>query len=244
MQVGNFSTRFSLPSFVKRVEKLTVEQKNAITKVGFGNLLKVRNLPLNKSLLVELMDRWSSERLAFVLLSKEIRINLMDVASIMGLRVMGKPVVLKEDEPFSELEMEYGATLWKRKISIVSIESRLDALGEAVNDDFVRSFLLFTFGTFLFPNATVNVDSRYLSVLKDLDKLCDYAWGAAVHEDVSMWLCKRKENNVQYVGGCLLFLQVSFLCHALVLMFGCLVLLIFENAFRFMILLSVLLQSH
>ncbi|KAK9289672.1 hypothetical protein L1049_007830 [Liquidambar formosana] len=206
--VGNFSTRFSLPSFVKRVEKLTDVQKTAIKRMGFGNLLQMPNLTLNKNLLVELMERWNCEKLAFVLLPGEITINLMDVAVILGLRVTGDPVFLKEDEPFSQLEKEYGASLWKRKITITSLDSRLESLGGIVNDDFIRSFILYTFGTFLFPNANGKVDSRYLSLLSDLDNVCQYDWGSAVLEDLFMWLCKRKENNVQYVGGCLLFLQI------------------------------------
>ncbi|GLT69178.1 hypothetical protein SLA2020_413500 [Shorea laevis] len=132
----------------------------------------------------------------------------MDVALILGLRVVGKPVVLRDDEPFTDIEKEYGAVLWKRKITVASLQSRLDALGGVVNDDFVRAFILFTFGTFLFPNANGKVNSRYLSFLKNLDDFCHYAWGAAVVDDIVNWLNKRKETNIQYVGGCLIFLQI------------------------------------
>ncbi|GLT69179.1 hypothetical protein SLA2020_413510 [Shorea laevis] len=46
---GNFSTRFSLPSFVKRVGKLTDDQRSAIRKMGFGNLLEMPNHRLRKT---------------------------------------------------------------------------------------------------------------------------------------------------------------------------------------------------
>lgn len=206
--VGNFSTRFSLPSFVRRVEKLTDDQRNAIKKMGFGHLLEMPIQTLNKNLLVELMERWSCEKHAFILLPGEITITLMDVALILGLRVMGDSVVLKEDEPFSDLEKEYGATISNRKIMVSSIENKLESIGEIANDDFARAFLLFTFGTFLFPNANGKVDSRYLSVLKDLDNVHQLAWGAAVLEDIIKWLSKKREMNVQYVGSCLIFLQI------------------------------------
>ena len=210
MQVGNFSTRFSLPSFVRRVEKLTDDQRTAIKKTGFGHLLEMPTQTLNKNLLVELMERWSCEKHAFILLPGEIVITLMDVALILGLPVKGDSVVLKEDEPFSDLEKEYGATISNRKITVSSIENKLESIGEIANDDFVRAFLLFTFGTFLFPTANGKVDSRYLSLLKDLDNVHQMAWGAAVLEDIIKWLSKRKEMNVQYVGSCLIFLQVSY----------------------------------
>lgn len=210
MQAGTFSTRFSLPSFTKQVKRLTDDQRALIEKMGFGNLLLIPNHTLSKNLLVELMESWSVEKHAFILHPGEFHISLMDVALILGLRVVGVPVILRDEEPFSELESEYGAALWKRRITIASLESRLDALVGICNDDFVRTFLLYTFGTFLFPNANGKVDSRYLSFLKNLDSICEFAWGAAVLQDIFNWLDRRKEVNVQYVGGCLIFLQVSF----------------------------------
>ncbi|PSS32749.1 Serine/threonine-protein phosphatase 7 long form like [Actinidia chinensis var. chinensis] len=206
--VRNFSTRFSLQPFVRRVEKLTDDQKNAIKRIGFGDLLQIPYQMLSKNLLVELMERWSCEKRAFLLAPGEIALTLLDVALILGLRVTGDPVILRDDEPFSDLEKEYGASLWNRKITVASVEERLDCLGETVNEDFIRSFLLFVFGTVLFPNANGKVNSRYLSLLQRLDMVCEFAWGAAVLEDVVSWLCKRKEINVQYIGGCLIFLQI------------------------------------
>lgn len=177
--------------------------------MGFGSLLQITNKMLRRNLLAELMERWSCEKRAFVLLPGEIKITLMDVVLILGLRVTGGPVILKEDAPFLDLEREYGAALWNRKITVSSIEERLDSLGEADDEDFTRSFLLFTFGIFLFPNANGKVDSRYLSFLEDLDKVSSFAWGAAVLEDIVNWLCRRKDANAQCIGGCLIFLQVS-----------------------------------
>ncbi|KAI4356145.1 hypothetical protein L6164_000191 [Bauhinia variegata] len=205
--VRSLSTRFSLTSYVKRVQQLTDEQRSVITKMGFGNLLSVSNHSLSKNLLAELMERWSCEKQAFIFDSGDISLELLDVALILGLRVLGNPVLLKDDEPFSDLEEEYGATILKRKVTVASLESRLDSLGETVSEDFIRAFLLYTLGSFLFPNSSGKVDTRYLSYLKNLDDVCQYAWGAAVIEDLSQWLSKRKENNVQYVGGCLIFLQ-------------------------------------
>ncbi|KAH7837890.1 hypothetical protein Vadar_019266 [Vaccinium darrowii] len=63
----------------------------------------------------------------------------MDALVILGLRVSGDPVILREDPPFSELEREYGATIWNMKITIDAIEERFDSLGDIANDDFIRS---------------------------------------------------------------------------------------------------------
>lgn len=208
ISVRNFNTRFSLQTFVKRVEKLSDNQKTAIKGMGFGHLIQMPYQSLSRNLLAELMDRWDCQKRAFVFVPGEIAMTLMDVVLILGLRVTGKPVVLKESEPYIQLEREYGALIWNRKIPIASIEERLDSLGEAVNNDFIRSFLLFTFGTILFPNANGKVDSRYLSLLQDLDEVCHCAWGAAVLENIVDWLCKRRETNVQSMGGCLIFLQI------------------------------------
>ncbi|XP_016472656.1 uncharacterized protein LOC107794625 isoform X1 [Nicotiana tabacum] len=211
--VRNFSTRFSLPSFIKRVNKLTGSQKDAISRTGFGSLLLIPDQMLSKNLLVELMERWDYEKRAFVLSPGEITISLLDVALILGLRVTGNPVVLLADTPFLDLERGYGVALWNRKITVASLEQRLDSLAETNNDDFVRTFLLFMFGTFLFPSTSGKVDSRYLYLLENLDKVSKFAWGAAVLADVFHWLYRRKKEKVQYVGGCLIFLQVWCLEH-------------------------------
>ncbi|KAK3015321.1 hypothetical protein RJ639_007264, partial [Escallonia herrerae] len=208
VQVANFSTRFSLPSFLKRVNKLTCSQRKAIETTGFGSLLQIPNQVVHKNLLVELMERWNCEKRAFFLRPGEISITLLDVALILGLRVTGDLVILRGDAPFLELEREYGAALWNRKISIASIEERLESLRGADDEVFKRSFLLYTFGTLLFPNSNGKVDSRYLYFLQDMDKVSHFAWGAAVLADVISWLSKRKETNIQYVNFCLIFLQI------------------------------------
>ncbi|KAE9603176.1 hypothetical protein Lal_00018684 [Lupinus albus] len=206
-QVKNFSTKFSLTTYNKRVQKLTEEQKTAISKAGFGKLLLVPNNSIRKDLLTDLMETWCCEKQAFMVASHEIRFTLLDVALILGLPVTGKSVLFKDEEPpFSDLEELYGATRGTRKVAMASLKARLDSIGEDVSEDFVRTFLLYTLGSFLSSNDT-KVDSRYLCFLRNLDDISKFSWGASVIEDLSQWLDKRKKNNVQYVGGCLIFLQ-------------------------------------
>jgi hypothetical protein len=207
--VKNISTHFSLTAFANRVKHLTEEQRLAILRTGFGSLLSIPKQTLNKVLLTEVMEAWNSERRVFEIGSGEIGFSLLDVALILGLPVAGHRVELVEEELFSELEEEYGATRAKRKVAMATLEARLDSIGKVVSDDFVRSFLLFTIGTFLCSNG--KVDSRYLSFLGNLDGVSGFSWGAAVIEDLCQWLDKRKDNNVQYVDGCLIFLQVSLI---------------------------------
>ncbi|CAL0306300.1 unnamed protein product [Lupinus luteus] len=205
--VKNVSTKFSLTTYNKRVQKLTEEQKTAILKAGFGKLLVVPNNSIRKDLLTDLMDTWCCEKQAFMVASREIGFTLLDVALILGLPVTGKSVLFKDEEPpFSDLEELYGATKGSRKIAMTSLKARLDSIGEDVSVDFVRTFLLYTLGSFL-SNNDAKVDSRYLCFLRNLDDISQFAWGASVIEDLSQWLDKRKKNNIQYVGGCLIFLQ-------------------------------------
>ncbi|PIA32468.1 hypothetical protein AQUCO_04500224v1 [Aquilegia coerulea] len=133
----------------------------------------------------------------------------MDVALILGLRVTGEPVVLKQDSPISVLEKEYGATIKKRSIKVASLEKRLESLKKVATEDFVRSFLLFTFGVFLFPNDNGTIDSRYLSLMEDLDRVPQFSWGSAVLEDLFNWFYKFKnDKKLTYMGSCLIFLQL------------------------------------
>ncbi|CAN0927377.1 Protein MAIN-LIKE 1 [Linum grandiflorum] len=204
--VESFNPKCALRSFVMRVEKLTDNQRNAIKRTGFGNLLLFRDRMLSKKLLIALMDKWNCDKLCFEIGSRMVPITLMDAALILGLPVVGDPVILKEDEGFSDLEVEFGAVMPKRQITISSIKNRLESLGESCNDDFVRTFLLFTMGTLLFPSE--KVDSRFLCLLQNLDDVCHLAWGAAVLEELFMWLKKWKETSVASIGGCLIFLQI------------------------------------
>ncbi|KAK9124724.1 hypothetical protein Sjap_014326 [Stephania japonica] len=207
--VVNFVTKFSLSSFNKRVKKLSEEQRYAIKRMGFGSVLLVPDQTLNKNLLAELMDRWSCERRGFELPFGLVKVTMMDVALVLGLRVTGESVVLEGDVPFSGIEKFYGSSVEKRMISIASLEKRLKSLDLVVNEDFIRTFLLFTFGTFLFPNAYGTVDSRFLLYMQDLGKVPLLAWGRAVLQDLIKWMDRRKEDeNEKYMGSCLILLQV------------------------------------
>ncbi|XP_074311894.1 uncharacterized protein LOC141647564 [Silene latifolia] len=207
-QAGNFTTKFSMSSFIKKVEDLTPQQRTAIENVGFGKLLRVPHHTLRKNLLVEWMERWESEKKAFLLLDRELTITSLDAALILGLRGTGKPIALSVVEPFSQLEEEYGADSDSRKISLSLIERRLTSLGTSADGDFVRTFLLFTFGTLLFHNSNGKVDSRYLTFLHDLSKVPNYAWGKAVVEDLFSWLCRKKDEQIKNMEGCLILLQI------------------------------------
>ncbi|KAF5206681.1 Serine/threonine-protein phosphatase 7 long form-like protein [Thalictrum thalictroides] len=164
---------------------------------------------LSRNLLIELMERWNCRNKQFELPPGNITITLMDVALILGLRVTGERVVLKEDSPISVLEKDYGATTGKRSISVSSLEKRLESLEKDATEDFVRSFLLFAFGAFLFPNANGTVDSRYLSLMEDLDRVPQLAWGSAVLEDLFNWIHEFKnDKKLKHMGSCLIFLQL------------------------------------
>ncbi|KAJ9547466.1 hypothetical protein OSB04_020009 [Centaurea solstitialis] len=203
-----FTTKFSLPSFLKQVNRLTESQRNSITRAGFGNLLHIPNHVLRRLQLNELMERWNSERRAFVFPLGEITITPLDVVLILGLRVFGEPVVINEDAPFTSLETEFGASVTNRSIGLESLKLRLESLGERDDEFFVRMFLLYCFGTLLFPTANGKVDSRYLYLFRDLDNVSCFAWGAAVLEDLHDCLSQRKTKRTNVIGGCLILLQI------------------------------------
>lgn len=96
----NFYTRFSLQSFVRRVEKLSGNQKTAIERMGFGHLIQIPYRALSHNLLMELMDRWRCEKRAFWFVLGDIAMTLMDVFVVLGQRVSGDPVIVKEINHF------------------------------------------------------------------------------------------------------------------------------------------------
>nr|KAJ0190794.1 hypothetical protein LSAT_V11C800433110 [Lactuca sativa] len=203
-----FHTKFSLQSFLKQVHKLTQTQRNSITQVGFGHLLQIPSHVLRRTQLIELMETWNIERQSFIFPSGDITITLLDVVLILGLRVIGQPVILKEDTPLTNLEIEFGSSVQNRFITVDSLKDRLESLGERADSSFVRVFLLYCFGTLLFTSGNGKVDSRYLLFLEDLDYVSSFAWGAAVKEDLHECLTQWKSKRTNSVRGCLILLQI------------------------------------
>ncbi|CAI9298825.1 unnamed protein product [Lactuca saligna] len=203
-----FHTKFSLQSFLKQVHKLTQTQRNSITQVGFGHLLQIPSHVLRRTQLIELMETWNNERQSFIFPPGDITITLLDVVLILGLRVIGQPVILKEDTPLTTLELEFGASIQNRFITVDSLKDRLESLGERADSSFVRVFLLYCFGTLLFTSGNGKVDSRYLLFLEDLDYVSSFAWGAAVREDLHECLTQWKSKRTNSVRGCLILLQI------------------------------------
>lgn len=214
-----FHTKFSLQSFLKQVHKLTQTQRNSITQVGFGHLLQIPSHVLRRTQLIELMETWNIERQSFIFPSGDITITLLDVVLILGLRVIGQPVILKEDTPLTNLEIEFGSSVQNRFITVDSLKDRLESLGERADSSFVRVFLLYCFGTLLFTSGNGKVDSRYLLFLEDLDYVSSFAWGAAVKEDLHECLTQWKSKRTNSVRGCLILLQVKFLFSSLQISF-------------------------
>ncbi|XP_076904915.1 uncharacterized protein LOC143560507 [Bidens hawaiensis] len=203
-----FNTKFSLPSFLKQVKKLTDNQKDSIKRAGFGNLLRIPDHVLRRTQLFQLMEKWNSENQTFTFPAGELKITLLDVSLILGLRVTGQPVVLTEGAPLTSLEKEFGASVSNRALGIELLKERLESVGERDDESFVRVFLLYCFGTLLFPSVNGKVDSRYLCLLEDVDSVSSFAWGAAVLEDLHNCLTQRKSKKTNNIGGCLILIQI------------------------------------
>lgn len=72
-----------------------------------------------------------------------------------------------------------------------------------------RAYILYLLGSFFFTSTSTNiVSSSYLPLLEDLDRVNDYAWGAAVlaclHTSLKAFKKKRNAN----IGGFLYMLMV------------------------------------
>lgn len=75
--------------------------------MGFKILLCIPYYSISKTLIADLMDKWSSKKRAFVLANGEIINVPLDVALIMELHVIGKAVKLHKDNIFIDLKRHH-----------------------------------------------------------------------------------------------------------------------------------------
>ena len=206
------ASRCSPKRFSNVVKNLNDKQRDAVKSIGFGNLLKLNDIRLRRTLINWLIERYCPQTRSFHIQEHEIQVTKMDVALIMGLQVVGTPVNPKhQNHPVDHLVSYYRPRCGQ--IDVKCLENLLQTTDS--DDDFKRTFVLFTLCTLLAPKPRPEVSTSFLRCVADTKEISTYAWGEFVLENLFIELDVYKREGHKYIGGCIVLLQV---CNFLLLM--------------------------
>ncbi|PON77456.1 E3 ubiquitin-protein ligase SIN-like [Parasponia andersonii] len=200
-------TRCSPGRLFNVLQRLTVEQKDAVKSMGFGSLLGLRCRTLRRSLCLWLLERFNATQCSLEICGNYIPLTPKDVEFVMGLAASGKDVVNSgPDDSIADLRHSYNAT--NRGISVRLLEERL-AVPEA-GEDFKRTFVLYSLGILLCPTARLDVSPSFLHFLKNMSVVHQFNWGKFLLDRLVREVSRFHQGKQRTVGGCLLFLQLLY----------------------------------
>ncbi|CAL5381454.1 unnamed protein product [Camellia sinensis] len=150
---------------------------------------------------------------------------MQDVSVLYGLRIDGRAVTGLD----SSLTTEQWIALCAELLGVAPTPADLQAgrvrvrwLSEHFQGDFpndaadelvqqhARAYILWLIGGVLLPDKSQNLlKLMYLPLLRDIDVIGQYSWGAAALACLYRMLCRATQVGVTQIGGPLVLLQVS-----------------------------------
>ncbi|XP_024025035.1 uncharacterized protein LOC21397962 [Morus notabilis] len=100
----------------------------------------------------------------------------------------------------------------RRHVQLSDLED--DLLDDKHPDDiFIRKFLLFASGTILMPTTVVVVGTTILSFINGVHSVKNLNWATQCLSHLVKAIMHYKKRKGEFIGGCVLFLQVFYLHH-------------------------------
>ncbi|KAI5398764.1 hypothetical protein KIW84_064226 [Lathyrus oleraceus] len=185
-------------------EKLTKTQRAHIECTPFKWVMGIsNNFSISSGLLWELVSRWDVHSRGFRVRDRIVPFTPVDVSFALGLPIVGKSLVVEEDQQCETLDLFKGAD-----ITINNIHKQL-CYHKKKLVNFVRLYILLAFAEFYFPKIGNKVFTGFVKQLDDLDSLDAHSWGIAVYNFVVSSLCessvvlKEGKNKAQrHLNGC------------------------------------------
>ncbi|GJN32398.1 hypothetical protein PR202_gb20906 [Eleusine coracana subsp. coracana] len=171
---------------------LTDQQQKLVNASGLGHLALTAGFTIDRSLLTAFCERWNNETNTAHFMGFEMAPSLRDVSYILGIPVTGHVVATEPvgDEAVKRMCLHYlgespghGEQLCGL-IRLTWLYRKFHQLPEnpSINEIAysTRAYLLYLVGSTLFPDTMRGfVSPRYLPLLADFRKICEYAWGTA-----------------------------------------------------------------
>lgn len=195
------------------VRSLNPLQTAAMEKIGFGGLLAMPEININRVICIWLADRYDVKSQTILIQDKSLPITLWDVQCILDIPAEG-PVISKLPPLITEDYKIYSRYKdgESKNISLISLQEAIleeSKQSEINEEDFIRRMMFFTIGYILCPTTKAHVSSSYLPLLRDVTKIHTINWASLTREHLCDCL-KEFKGGLKNIEGNLPLLQVLY----------------------------------
>ncbi|KAK9741368.1 hypothetical protein RND81_03G100500 [Saponaria officinalis] len=206
-------------TLVHIINNLTVDQKQAVKKIGFGGLLEIKVTEFPKGILKWVIQAFNHNSFLFkASTTKEFILSKDDIHDFFmlpreGRRLEFTPIGRSKaavEEPLKEewrKRFRLGGTTEMIKISQLSqrIKDTVDS-----GDEFKRLFVLYTMSTFLAPTSNHNLDFKLLNAVQDVAEIRNFNWCQYIFDELVKAVADFK-GGCKFFCGCTIFLVLAYL---------------------------------
>ncbi|KAI8550575.1 hypothetical protein RHMOL_Rhmol06G0117800 [Rhododendron molle] len=167
-------------------ESLPQRVRDLVDAAGFGEFIRtLTRSRIDHAVLVALAERWKDTTNTFHLPPGEMTVTPIDFAVITGLRVGGEPIPFDSSIQNDQVVLEWFlGDAPKIEEGMAKYEQFTKYLKKKVTtereaEQMARAYLLYLFGTTLYPNRRNRVHLSYLPALRDLRTTSCFDWGGA-----------------------------------------------------------------
>ncbi|KDO47164.1 hypothetical protein CISIN_1g042830mg, partial [Citrus sinensis] len=173
--------------------------------MGLGRLIQLSCGRLKRKLCSWLVERIDTASYTIELNGSNLELSCNSFSYIMGVSDGGMPIQLEGDRSTVSVYLQkFSATSSGVNIKILSEILRNCRLAD---DEFKVIFMLFTLCTVLCPPIGVHISSSFLYSLINVDRIRQMNWATFCFNRLMQSIIRYKEDNLAYVGGCVLYLE-------------------------------------
>ncbi|EEC84008.1 hypothetical protein OsI_30216 [Oryza sativa Indica Group] len=208
LKMSSMTIACSIPKFVSLVQNFDSCQKEAIERIGFGGLLQMPDITLQRITCGHIADRFDVTTECVEIEGIQIPITTFDVQCIMGLpagELLITPRPVSDDEDYKYYSVYKDPK--KKNISLAILQEEL-LKAKVADEHFLRRFVLFAIGYILCPTTKPFVSSNYLALVKDINQIKHINW-AALTRDFLIRSLKELKGGRTNLEGNLPLLQVQ-----------------------------------
>uniref|UniRef100_A0A0D3H333 Aminotransferase-like plant mobile domain-containing protein n=1 Tax=Oryza barthii TaxID=65489 RepID=A0A0D3H333_9ORYZ len=208
LKMSSMTIACSIPKFVSLVQNFDSCQKEAIERIGFGGLLQMPDITLQRITCGHITDRFDVTTECIEIEGIQIPITTFDVQCIMGLpagELLITPRPVSDDEDYKYYSVYKDPK--KKNISLAILQEEL-LKAKVADEHFLRRFVLFAIGYILCPTTKPFVSSNYLALVKDINQIKHINW-AALTRDFLIRSLKELKGGRTNLEGNLPLLQVQ-----------------------------------